>query len=329
MASTGIVVVGRNEGQRLHRCLDSVRSLGLPLLYVDSCSHDGSAAWARSLGVAVLELDVGKPLSAARARNEGFDRLLGDHSRVDVVQFVDGDCELCPGWLDAGSAQLGAEPDLGIVCGNVLERDPEASIYNLLCKLEWQRAPGLVRACGGIFLARATAFRAVGGFRPDVMAAEDDELCLRLRRAGFKIRALDVDMVRHDAALLHFQQWWARARRAGMAYAQGADLHGASDDKHFRRNCRSAWFWGLGLPGAAFLLAPPTLGLSTLALLGYPAQALRVYRNGRARGWSPREAAVYAAFTVAGKWPEALGMLQYHHRTGWQKRAATLIEHKE
>lgn len=328
MAHLGIVVVGRNEGERLRRCLESVRTAGVPLVYVDSCSRDGSATFARSLGLAVIELDGGKPLSAARARNEGFEWLLGQHPDLEFVQFIDGDCELVPGWLAAGAEQLLAKVELGAVCGHVRERDPHASIYNLMCHLEWQREPGTIRACGGNFMARVEAFRAVGGFRADVMAAEDDELCLRLRRAGFDIQALAADMVRHDAALMHFGQWWTRARRSGMAYAQGAALHGSSDDKHFLRNCRSIWLWGLGLPAASLLLAPPTLGASLFGFSGYPALGLRIYRRGRKRGWSQHEAAVYAFFTVLCKAPELLGMMEYHYRTKWQHRAVTLIEHK-
>jgi GT2 family glycosyltransferase len=329
MASHGIVVIGRNEGERLHRSLGAVRALDLPLVYVDSCSTDGSASWARAQGVEVLALDGARPLSAARARNEGFAHLLARHPQLEFVQFIDGDCELCPGWLAVGTAALAAQSELGAVCGRVRERDAEASIYKLLCNLEWQREPGYVQACGGNLMVRAEAFRGVGGFDPAVMAAEDDELCLRLRRAGWKILAVAADMVLHDAALLRFRQWWTRARRAGMAYAQGAAMHGASPNQHFQRECRRIWLWGLGVPALALGLSPPTLGLSLLGFFGYPALGLRIYRRGRARGWTEREAALYACFTVLGKSPELLGMLQYHYRTKLQRRAATLIEHKE
>jgi GT2 family glycosyltransferase len=328
MASHGIVVIGRNEGERLRRCLASLRAEPVPLVYVDSCSRDGSAAWARSQGVDVLELDGSRPLSAARARNEGFAHLLARQPHLDFVQFVDGDCELCPGWLQRGVEALSAQAELGAVCGRVRERDPEASIYNLLCNLEWQRQPGLIQACGGNFMARVAAFRAVGGFDNEIMAAEDNEFCLRLRRSGWKILAIDADMVWHDAALLHFRQWWMRSRRAGLAYAQGAALHGSSPDRHFQRECRSIWFWGLGLPGASLLLSAPTLGLSLAGLLGYPVLGMRVYRRGRDRGWSQRAASLYACFTILGKSSELLGMLQYHYRTRWQKRDVTLIEPK-
>ena len=51
MSTVGIVAIGRNEGERLHRCLNSVVGRGLTLVYVDSGSTDGSIKLARNLGV--------------------------------------------------------------------------------------------------------------------------------------------------------------------------------------------------------------------------------------------------------------------------------------
>jgi glycosyltransferase involved in cell wall biosynthesis len=71
-ANTGAVVIGRNEGDRLERCL---RSLPASIvIYVDSGSTDRSAQWARKHGVHVVELDMSLPFTAARARNCGFRR---------------------------------------------------------------------------------------------------------------------------------------------------------------------------------------------------------------------------------------------------------------
>jgi GT2 family glycosyltransferase len=324
----GIVVIGRNEGERLRACLQSVTGAGVSVVYVDSGSSDGSSALAASSGAIVLELDSAKEFSAARARNEGFQRLADVVPALSTVQFVDGDCNLAPGWIERAVAELSAKPEVVIVCGRVQEKNPEASIYNRLCALEWQKDPGEIPACGGIFVARADAFRAVGGFRSDVMAAEEDELCLRLRRQGGKIVLLDVDMALHDAAMMRFSQWWRRARRAGLAYAQGAALHGSSEDRHFVRDCRRLWFWGLFLPLLSAGLAWPTRGISAALLLLYPLLALRIYGNGRRRGWSGRDARLYAIFTVLAKFPGLAGMLAFHLRR-WRGKPMTLIEHKQ
>jgi GT2 family glycosyltransferase len=329
VAELGLVVIGRNEGERLGPCLASALAGGQPVVYVDSGSSDGSAALARSLGpAAVVGLDPARPFSAARARNEGFDRLLALRPELELVQFVDGDCELVPGWLERGRSALAADPSLVAVAGQVRERHPERSIYNRLCALEWQKPPGEIAACGGIFLVRAAAFRAVGGFRPEIIAAEDDELCLRLRGQGGRILQLDADMVWHDAAMTRFSQWWQRARRAGHAYAQGAQLHGQGPERHFVRDTRRILAWGLALPALALGLAWPTGGWSLLLLLAYAPQIVRITRHGRARGWSPGDARLYAVFAVLSKFPGLVGLLGFHWRRV-RKQGMTIIEHKK
>jgi GT2 family glycosyltransferase len=328
MSRVGIVVIGRNEGDRLRSSLTSVNRLDVPVVYVDSDSRDGSAELARSIGVTVLELDATKPMSAARARNAGFDRLMDDHPALEFVQFLDGDCDLFPGWIDRGVEILCTRSDVGIVCGRVVERHPEASIYNLMCALEWQQEPGEVVACGGRFMARTSAFKAIGGFRDDVMAAEDDELCIRMRRHGYKIYAVVDDMALHDVALTRFSQWWNRARRAGMAYSQVHALYGNEPEQYFKRNLRSTWFWGAAVPLASLAVSIPTRGFGLLGLTGYPLLAAKIYRAQRKRGRTPKEAAVVATLTVAAKWPELMGIVHFHYRTRVQRRSLSLIEYK-
>ena len=314
MSSAAIVVIGRNEGAGLERCLRSALSCGVPVVYADSGSTDGSPARARALGVEVVELSPSRPFSAARGRNEGVARLLAVHPEVEAVQFVDGDCELVPGWFERGLLELSRRADAAVVCGRVREREPEASLYNRLCALEWQLPPGEVKACGGIFVVRTAVFRALGGFRDDVLAGEEPEFCLRVRRSGHKVLHVPEDMVWHDAALLRFGQWWWRARRGGRAYAQGAALHGGPPDHHFVRECRSALAWALGPLALALGLAWPTSGLSLALLLAYPLQALRIARKARVRSWSARDRRLYGVFTVIAKFAEAQGVLEYRWR---------------
>ncbi len=102
--SIGVVAIGRNEGARLTRCLESVAAPSRPVVYVDSGSSDESVPMARSLGVEVLALDMREPFTAARARNEGFKRLRELAPDLKYVQFVDGDCEVVAGWLGNAAA---------------------------------------------------------------------------------------------------------------------------------------------------------------------------------------------------------------------------------
>ena len=100
---------------------------------------------------------------------------------------------------------------------------------------------------------RVKALEAVGGFREDLIAGEEPELCVRLRAKGWRIWRLDSDMALHDAAMNRFAQWWQRNMRSGYSFAQGAYLHGALPERHFVWESLRPWFWGICLPLACLL----------------------------------------------------------------------------
>ena len=311
MGRLGIVAIGRNEGDRLRRCLESVLGRGVPVVYVDSGSGDGSPALARQLGATVVELDASAPFTAGRGRNAGFERVLALQPDLELVQFVDGDCEVVPGWLEDAQEEIEADARIAVLCGRVRERHPERSVYNRMCDLEWDAPPGEARACGGNALVRVRAFRESGGFRSGLIAGEEPELCLRLRQAGWRILRSARDMVLHDADMTEFGQWWRRALRAGWAFAEGAALHGSSPERHWVRDTRSVLFWGLVLPVAVLLLAWPTRGLALALLAGYPVLAARIHARAVRDGLSRRDARLQAGFIVLGKFPQAIGLAQF------------------
>jgi GT2 family glycosyltransferase len=226
----GVVAIGRNEGERLKQCIRSVSTAAV-VVYVDSGSSDGSAQWAREHGASVIELDEKLAFTAARARNVGIKRLQEIDPDLPYVQFVDGDCELMEGWCELAGQFLESNINIAAVCGRLRERFPRNSIYNWLCDREWDRPSGEVHSCAGNVMMRVEALRAVGGYREDVIAGEEGELCFRLRSVGWRIWRLQADMALHDAAMTQFKQWWRRAVRGGYAFAQGAYLHGASKEK--------------------------------------------------------------------------------------------------
>jgi GT2 family glycosyltransferase len=317
-ADIAAVVIGRNEGARLLRCLDSLTGQVSHVVYVDSGSTDGSVAAARQLGVSVLELDTDVPFTAARARNAGLESASSTATAPAYVQFVDGDCEVRAGWIDTARAFLVAHPDVAVVCGRRRERFPEASVYNRLIDMEWDTPVGKALACGGDALMRTDALRAVGGYDPGLIAGEEPELCLRLRRAGWKIWRLDAEMTLHDADMHRFGQWWNRARRAGHTYAEGAAMYGRAPERHKVREMRSALVWGALLP-AVVLIGSAFTPWAMLLGLAYPAQVLR--QRMRGTPW------IRAAFNTIGKFPEATGVIGYH----WNRalgRDARIIEYK-
>ena len=312
--TAGIVVIGRNEGERLMACLGALQSQPRPVVYVDSGSSDGSAAKARARGVHVHELDPARPFSAARGRNEGAQALRAVAPQVEHVQFLDGDCVMSPGWLDAAEEALAAEPECAVVIGHVQERHPEASDYNLLCDLEWRLPVGpLARAgdIGGRMMVRLSVFEALGGFRPEVIAGEDSEFGVRASLAGHRLRKLDVPMCTHDADMHRFGQWWQRAVRAGHAIGQRAFLHAADASRDCERERRSTWAWGVALPLLVLLTLWPTRGWSLLLLGGYALLGWRIYRYRLRCGDSTAAAWLYAKFTLLGKFANAWGLLRF------------------
>lgn len=311
------VVIGRNEGDRLIRCLASLKGQAGPVIYVDSGSTDGSVDAALATGAEVVPLDMTQPFTAARARNAGLARLK-TVSDAGFVQVIDGDCELQPDWLAVAVPFLEARPDVAIVTGRLREREAEATLWNRLADAEWDRPAGETEEVGGIALLRRAAVEAVGGYREDLIAGEEPELCLRLRRAGWVIWRLKTEMALHDIAMTRLGQWWRRTRRHGHAIAEGAALHGQGPERYCVAQTRRALVWGAAVPFVALagLLVTP---LSLLLLLVWPAQVLRM----RQRGMSWAE----AVFLMLGKLPEAQGVIGYHlRRVGRTK--PQIIEYK-
>jgi len=122
----GVVLIGRNEGERLRDCLRSVLEAARNVVYVDSGSTTNSVANARARGVAVVELDMKVPFTAARARNAGYSRLRELQPDLQYVQFIDGDCMLVAGWLDAAVQFLDEEPAFAVVWGGAASVTPSA-----------------------------------------------------------------------------------------------------------------------------------------------------------------------------------------------------------
>ena len=250
----GVVVIGRNEGERLRTCLRSVIGGADQVVYVDSNSSDDSVAMVRALGCDVVELDMSLPFSAARARNQGFARIRELSPNVNYVQFVDGDCEVNADWLGLASRFLDENPQVAAVCGRRRERHPEQSVYNLLCDIEWDTPVGEAKSCGGDVMMRAQALAEANGYRAELIAGEEPELCVRLRAAGWRIWRLGNEMTLHDAAMTRFGQWWKRSKRAGYAFGEGVRLHGAPPERHYVPHARRALVWGILLPAATVLL---------------------------------------------------------------------------
>jgi len=335
-AALGIVVIGRNEGDRLRRCLDSVAGRGRASVYVDSGSSDASVALARSRGIDVVELDPASPFTAARARNAGFARLLELAPDLEFVQFIDGDCMLDPGWLDAALAAICSDVGVAVVCGRRRELYRERTIYNRLCDMEWNTVPGSTESCGGDSLMRVEALRRAGGFDATLICGEEPDLCRRLRRASFSVRRIEAEMTLHDADIRRFRQWWRRAVRAGHAFAEAWQREGLAEGTVHPRRTLSALGWGVLLPLVLIALAlaswtePVATRLALVLAFGVASYSLPFARTvvfRLRRGESRRDAALYAVFCMVAKLPESFGALRFATLHGIGRRGR-LIEYK-
>jgi GT2 family glycosyltransferase len=329
----GAVIIGRNEGERLARCFASVR--GIPnRVYVDSGSADGSVALARAEGIEVIELAIPPHFTAARARNAGIAQLLVGHPDLEFVQMIDGDCEMQPGWIEAALTALRSEPRLALVFGRRRERHPERSIYNALCDDEWNVPVGEATGVGGDALFRVAALRDVNFYNPAMIAGEDTELAMRLRKSGWRLWRIEMEMTLHDAAITRFSQWWSRTRRSGHAYGEMAFLHPDARDPNWAATVRGILIWGGTVPVLCATVVVFALTLDRLwwfvaapILLASPLNMARLARRQRLKGLSPKLAWASGILLMLGKVPQFVGLLGYY-RDRLFGRASRLIEYK-
>jgi cellulose synthase/poly-beta-1,6-N-acetylglucosamine synthase-like glycosyltransferase len=329
-ALLSVVVIGRNEGPRLTRCLESIRDMRFPngeveLIYVDSSSNDGSAQRAVGSGARVIELCSGR-LSAARARNTGWQT-----ASAPFVFFLDGDTIVDRDFVARALPEF-ENPRVMVVTGHRREIHPEASIYNRVLDLDWLSQPGFIEYCGGDAIMRRTALEQTGGFNASLIAGEEPDLCWRIRSNGGLILHVDAAMTGHDLAVVSWRQYCLRAIRTGHAYAEIAGLYERTADPLWSHASRHNAIHGsvymiapIAAVGAAILGRPwvPLL----LLLLGAFGLILRTALRARRRRTSLSTLILFAIHSHLQQVPIFLGQVrQWLNSRHGQKSA--LIEYK-
>ena len=74
--------------------------------------------------------------------------------------------------------------------------------------------------CGGDALIRAEAPERAGSYDESLSAREDPELCLKIKRLGYKIVRLDRTYSRPRLSYSRLWQYWRRSAWTGYAYAE-------------------------------------------------------------------------------------------------------------
>lgn len=326
MPLVSVVVIGRNEGQRLVRCLESIKAMHIDgfrveTIYIDSASTDGSPARAAALGAQVIEVRPERP-SAALGRNAGWHA-----ARGEFVLFLDGDTILHPQFVCRALASL-EDPTIAIVWGHRRELHPEDSIYNRVLDLDWIYPPGLSEFCGGDALMRRSVLASAGGFDASLIAGEEPELCRRIRADGHAILHIDAPMTLHDLAIHRFGAYWKRAFRAGYAYAEVSTRFAGSADPLWRADARRNLIRGslmLALPVLmALSIFWPMLGV--IAVIAALALTGRTFHRCNWKSNSKITRLMYAIHSHFQQVPILAGQLSHLHDR-WRGYRRTLIEY--
>ena len=204
------VIIARNQAAHVARVVQSVLDEPLvdEVLLVDSASADDTVDRAKDFQIKVVQLLETQSLSPSAGRRVGFELTSGG-----FVLFLDGDMQLLPGWTARAIDLLSSELDVAAVAGAVVNvydderpesiaRDGSGEATELRC-----------RHTGGMAIYRRAALEQVGGFHPYLRSDEEPELCLRIRRAGFRLLKLDLPAALHFTSAPTLASLFERRRR--------------------------------------------------------------------------------------------------------------------
>ncbi len=323
-----VVVIGRNEGDRLSKCLESVKQMNFPqekteLIYVDSSSVDDSVQRAESLGAKVIQVDSSHH-TAALARNLGWKVAEGE-----FVLFLDGDTLLDRDFVAASLPKF-SHPDLGIIFGNRKEMCPKKSVYNRVLDLDWSMRMGYTDMCGGDAIIRRTVLEQVNGYNSSLIAGEEPEMCNRMQEKGVLILHLNTTMTLHDLNMTSFSAYWRRCFRTGYTYASISHLTRSRPKVLWRKNSFHNFLKGslllflfigsLSVLKVSFI--PMTLFFGILGLF-----VLRTAIKARSKTKDLLTCLLYGVHAHFQHIPMLFGQLTFWVDK-WKNKARTLIEYK-
>jgi cellulose synthase/poly-beta-1,6-N-acetylglucosamine synthase-like glycosyltransferase len=329
LPQVAVVVIGRNEGERLRACLTSVLAMDYPrdlleVVYVDSASTDNSVALAQDLGVRTIVLDG--PTTAAGGRNAGW-----THTSAPFVLFLDGDTLLDPAFVRNNLDRF-HDPSIAGVFGDRREMRTADSVYNALFDLDWNTQRGFALFFGGDALVRRDALIDVDGYDERLIAGEEPEMCRRMRERGYRISHVAEPMTRHDLAMHHFAQYWRRSMRTGHAYAEISAMYRNTPDPLWsdesRRNVARGLFW-LVVPAGCAVTSVARRSWLPIGLVAASAVALgaRTALRASAKTRSPRLRLAYALHSHLQQVPILFGQLEFWLRRHRGRRSG-IIEYK-
>lgn len=188
------VIPALNEEACIGACLDSVLREARPedeVVVVDNGSDDATPEIVAERGRVAWR--VVSDATVAALRNVGARETGGE-----VLAFVDADCTVEPGWRDA-VVELTAGKDVGAVGSPVRVPATAGWIPRVWWSTFTAQEGDTDHLVSANMAVRRDAFEEVGGFNPELETDEDTELCVRLRRAGWRVvESPRVQAVHHD-----------------------------------------------------------------------------------------------------------------------------------
>ena len=315
----GVVIIGRNEGERLKKCIKSLSFYDIPVVYVDSNSSDGSVEYAKSIGINVVSLDPKSKINASVARNAGFNWLMQQENKIEYIHFIDADCEMNKDWLKNAVNALSNDNLLAAVNGRLREKNINLSIFTRILDMSWYSFPGELNYCGGIATVRSKVYDELNGFDESLIAGADPEFYTRVKNAGYKMRNIGTDMGTHDSAMTSWKQYYTRTVKTGFGFAHSTKL---SIWKHRKK---SILLWALIIP-AFIIISISTYPILVILLLIYPIQMLRISLKLNIPYSFPNKL-LYGIFCVLDKFPQLIGVIKFHYRQ-YSQSQNKIIEYK-
>ena len=213
-ASTGdawsrvtVVTVAYRSRAVIAECLASV-ARAKSVVVVDNASDDDSTAVARAA--------LPSARIVANRVNQGFGRANNQGAALAETEFallLNPDAQLEPGALEQLVACADRNPNAAIVAPAILNADGTRITSHNVGLFDQSRIRGKTRLppdgdicadflSGAALMVRTAAFREIGGFDPNIfLYFEDDDLCLRMRRAGYALVQTPAAAVRHKGGL--------------------------------------------------------------------------------------------------------------------------------
>lgn len=252
-----IVIIGRNAEWSIGRLLESVVARLPPnvtseIIYVDSASTDCTLEIVARYPARIIRLSAGKRLCASAGRFVGTQYATGQY-----IVFLDSDMELLGGWLERAIRLLERRPDIAVVSGIQVDTGGGMGDQRLVAGGCSEDSFAEARFAGSAAMFRREVLAKAGTWNPHIVSDEEPELCLRIRRAGYRIVQLNSLSVRHFgyapptfASLLS-----RRRRRLFLGYGQVIRYH-------LRTGLLAAYLRERG-----WVLAPALVGLAGLSAL--------------------------------------------------------------